>query len=123
MGRSGRENGVEKEENGAKQDQTGQDAGTAVSHKFYYAFLAVLLIPAAGVPLAPNLNGLWVLILLVDTAVFFFNLARLHAKRVGPHEYTDRYLAYAASGILAFITICWGAYMGIAIYQSGSLGL
>ena len=97
--------------------------GATVTHKFWYAFLAVLLVPAAGVPLAPNLNGLWMLILLGDTTVFFFNLARLYAKRFGPQEHTDRYLAYAASGIFAFITICWGTFMGIAIYKSGSLGL
>lgn len=92
------------------------------SKRFYYVFLAVLLVPAAGIPLASDLGRVWVFVLMLNTTMFFFNLWRVQRQPGNAASRTDAVLALAAAVLFAAISASWGALLALDVYKSVSLG-
>jgi len=100
--------------------------GAAVrrSRKFIFWFLGIQLVPLVGIPATwPNFTKVWVLIMLANACVFFFNLGRYHGRVAGADAKTNRLLFLVGALMWGLLTLYWGGQMAVAIYQSGSLGL
>jgi hypothetical protein len=108
-------------------ETTESTVGKPASRKFFYWFLGVQLVPIAGIAGAPGLVKLWVLIVLGNACVFFFNFSRYHSRRKPDADEadmkTERLLLLGACATWGLLVLVWGGAMGLDMYRSGSLGL
>jgi len=106
-----------------KADKAPTGAVKEPSRKFFLWFLLIQLVPVLGMPTMPGINRVWVLIVLANTCVFLFTLGRYHARSRDTHVKSNRLMLFIGGAMFAAMTVSWGVWMAIAIYQSRSLGM
>ena len=98
--------------------------GVRRSRKFVFWFLGIQLVPLVGLPATPaHFARVWVLIMLANACVFFFNLGRYHGSLGAADAKTNRLLFFVGALMWGLLTLYWGGQMAVAVYRSGSLGL
>ncbi|MCP4642216.1 MAG: hypothetical protein GY851_17360 [bacterium] len=90
--------------------------------KFFFWFYAVQMVPVVAIPsLWPRYNRVWVLIILANTSVFLFNLARQTGRAGGHDAKTNRLLLFVAAGMFAVMFLCWLGGMALQTSLSAQL--
>lgn len=93
------------------------------SRKFFWWFLGIQLVPAAGILAMPKVHAVWAFLTTANTCGFFFNLARYHGQGLDPDHRKNRMMFLALSGLFALMAITYGVRLALNIYHSGSLSL
>lgn len=95
----------------------------ARSRKFIWWYIGILAVPTVGIVFVPSLNAIWVLVLLLNTGAFAFNMAMYFEPGVTSHARTNRLLFFAISGMFALMGVVWAARLAMSIYSSGTLAM
>lgn len=93
-------------------EKTVQTGEKKRSRKFFWWFLAVQLIPLVGIPITwHRYNRVWVLIILVNTTVYCFNLARFLGSGSAEDARGNRLMVFVVAATFAAMALAWGVLM------------
>lgn len=93
-----------------------------MSRAFFWWYIGIQVVPLAGIIAVPSIATVWVLIVLANTCVFFFNVARYMGRAGQLDARTNRLLFLVIAALFAVMTLSWGARLTLGIYRSAPLG-
>ncbi len=92
------------------------------SRRFFWWFIIIQLAPLVGIPVMPSIPTVWILIVLVNTCVFCFNLAVYHGRGTDEDATANRLMFLIISALFGLMALTWAVRLAMTIYRTGSLG-